>query len=133
MAIMITCVVYNLLLAPIAKPEDFWSLRNFLVHYIAPIGVILDTLFLDKRASYQALDPVRFSLFPLLYFIFAIINGVFLKWPIPGAKDSPYAYFFINVNKYGFEQVMINALTICAIYIAVGYLFLGIKRFLGPK
>ena len=36
MAILITGVIYHILLAPITEPEKFWTLRNFLVHYIVP-------------------------------------------------------------------------------------------------
>lgn len=133
MAIMITAVVYHFMLAPLAETQEYWNIRNFLVHYIAPLGLILDTLLLDKKNSYHWFDPLSWTAFPLGYFAFAIFNGMILKLPIPGAEDSPYAYFFINVNKYGIHQVLINSLVIATAYIIIGYLLLFIKKFIGTK
>lgn len=133
MAIAITAVVYHFMLAPLAEPDAYWNIRNFLVHYIAPIGLILDTLILDKKNSYRWFDPLTWTFFPLGYFAFAIFNGMILQLPIPGAKDSPYAYFFINVNKFGFQKVLINSLMIASAYVVGGYLLLLVKKAIGTK
>lgn len=133
MAIAITAVVYHFMLAPLAEPDAYWNIRNFLVHYIAPIGFILDTLILDRKNSYRWTNPLTWTSFPLSYFAFAIFNGMILKLPIPGAKDSPYAYFFINVNKFGIQKVLINSLVIASAYVVGGYLLLLVKKAIGAK
>ena len=133
MAILITGVIYHILLAPITEPEKFWTLRNFLVHYIVPWGLVLDTLIFDAKKAYRLREPIYWSVVPLSYFAFALLNGLVLKLPIPGAKDSPFAYFFINVNKFGWNKVLVNVLVISAGYIAVGYLLYLLKKFIGRK
>lgn len=92
MCIMITCVIYHFMLAPLAT--DFYRLENFLCHYIVPLWFLADTLLFDKRLQYRWYDPVAWTSVPLLYMVFALFNGLVIKWPIPGAKDSPFAYFF---------------------------------------
>ncbi len=42
MCIMITCVIYHFMLAPLAT--DFYRLENFLCHYIVPLWFLADTL-----------------------------------------------------------------------------------------
>ncbi|TWT16768.1 Pr6Pr family membrane protein [Streptococcus sp. sy010] len=133
MAITITFVIYHFLLAPLVKPEDFWNIRNFLVHYIIPIGMILDTLILDKKNSYRIFDPFRWTIVPLLYSFFALFNGLVTKLPIPGATDSPFPYFFINVSKYGWTSVLTNSLAIFIGYLLFGYGLLLLKKFIGKK
>lgn len=133
MAILITGVIYHILLAPIAEPKNFWTLRNFLVHYIVPWGLVLDTLIFDSRKVYRPIDPLYWTLVPLTYFAFALFNGLVLKLPIPGAKDSPFAYFFINVTKYGWNKVLVYVVCISIGYIGVGYLLYLLKGFIGPK
>ena len=133
MAILITGVIYHVLLAPIAEPEKFWTLRSFLVHYIVPWSMVLDTLIFDTKKVYRLIDPLWWTLVPLAYFAFALLNGLILKLPIPGAKDSPFAYFFINVTKYGWNKVMVYVLCISLGYIVVGYLLYLLKRFIGPN
>lgn len=131
LSITITFVIYHFLLAPLVKPEDFWNIRNFLVHYIVPIGFILDSLFLDRVKTYRWTDPLTWTLLPLIYSIFAIFNGLVTQFPIPGAVDSPYPYFFLNLNTQGVTGVLANTAGIAVGYILVSYLFLLIKRFVG--
>lgn len=131
MAITITFVIYHFLLAPLAKPEDFWNIRNFLVHYIVPIGMILDTLILDQKKSYHLLDPLGWTLTPLLYSLFAIFNGLVTKLPVPGAVDSPFPYFFINITKYGWLAVLQNSVGIFIGYVIFGYILFLLKQFIG--
>ncbi|MBM7643771.1 Pr6Pr family membrane protein [Streptococcus loxodontisalivarius] len=133
MAITITHVIYHFMLAPLVEPQEFWNVRNFLVHYIVPIAMILDTLFLDKKAVYRWFDPLLWTSVPLIYFGFALLNGMVIKLPIPGAVDSPFAYFFINVYKYGWANVLTNTLVISIAYILVGYLLFLLKRFIGKR
>ncbi|AMF85148.1 hypothetical protein D3854_05100 [Streptococcus mutans] len=133
MTIMITFMVYHFLLAPKVRSYDYYTIRNFLVHYIVPLSTIFDTLICDRRKIYRWFDPIIWTCLPLLYFGFALINGLLLKWPIPGTADSPFPYFFINMNKYGAQQVLINALVIALLYLLFGYILLGIKQMIGQK
>ena len=48
-----------------------------------------DTLVIDKAKQYRKLDPFLWTLIPLAYMLFALLNGLVLKWPIPGAKIVP--------------------------------------------
>nr|MBU6863687.1 Pr6Pr family membrane protein [Streptococcus oralis] len=65
MSIMITCVIYNFMLAPIAT--DFYRVENFLCHYIVPLLFLADTLFFDTQGRYKILDPVLLTILPLVY------------------------------------------------------------------
>ncbi|HEM4130148.1 TPA: Pr6Pr family membrane protein [Streptococcus suis] len=125
MSIMITCVVYHLMLAPLA--DDFWRVENMLCHYIVPIYFLLDTLLVDRQQQYKWFDPIWWTLLPVLYMIFGLVNGLFIKIPIPDAKDSPFAYFFLNVPKYGWPYVLTYAGTIFVAYLVLGFALTGVK------
>ncbi|TCD46297.1 hypothetical protein D3X11_02340 [Streptococcus sp. X16XC17] len=125
MSIMITFVIYHLLLAPIA--DNFWRIENILCHYIVPLYFFLDTLFVDRGRQYKWFDPICWTALPLAYMAFALLNGLFLKIPIPDAKDSPFAYFFLNVTKYGWQYVLTYAGIIFVAYLVSGYIFYGLK------
>lgn len=123
MAIIITCVVYHILLAPTAAAKDYYNIENFICHYILPLGMLLDTLLFD-RFSYRRLDPVLWCGVPLAYFLFAMTNGVLFHIPIPG-REVFYPYFFVNVKAYGLGPVLGYCVVILAAYIAVGYVLYG--------
>ena len=125
MSIMITCVIYHFMLAPITT--DFYRLENFLCHYIVPLWFLADTLLFDKNRQYKWFDPIVWTVLPLLYMGFAILNGLVLKMNIPNAKDNPFPYFFLNANKYGWGFVFKWAATIFVAYMVSGYLFYLVK------
>lgn len=125
MSIMITCVIYHFMLAPLTR--DFYRLENFLCHYIVPLWFLVDTIIFDKSRQYKWFDPIVWTVLPLLYMGFAILNGFVLKMDVPNAKDSPFPYFFLNANKYGWGFVFRWAAVIFVAYMVSGYLFYLVK------
>ena len=126
MSIMITCVIYHFMLAPLTK--DFYRLENFLCHYIVPLWFLVDTIIFDKSRQYKWFDPIVWTVLPLLYMGFAILNGFVLKMDVPNAKDSPFPYFFLNATKHGWGFVFKWAATIFVAYMVSGYLFYLVKN-----
>ncbi len=125
MSIMITCVIYHFMLAPIAT--DFYRVENFLCHYIVPLWFFADTLFFDKQGQYKIWDPVLWIILPLVYMIFALFNGLVLKLPVPNSKVSPFPYFFLDVAK-GWDVVIKWCLIIFVAYMVAGFIFYLIKQ-----
>ena len=125
MSIMITCVIYHFLLAPIAT--NFYTLENFLCHYIVPLWFLADTLFFDKQGQYKIWDPIVWTILPLLYMIFALFNGLVLKLDIPNSKVSPFPYFFLNIAK-GWDVVIKWCAIIFVAYMLAGFVFYFIKQ-----
>ena len=125
MSIMITCVIYHFMLAPIAT--DFYRLENFLCHYIVPLWFLADTLLFDKQDQYKIWDPVLWTILPLVYMLFALFNGLVLKLPVPNSKVSPFPYFFLDVAK-GWDVVIKWCLTIFVAYMVAGFIFYLIKQ-----
>lgn len=126
MSIMITCVIYHFMLAPLAT--DFYRLENFLCHYIVPLWFLADTIIVDMSRQYKWFDPIAWTVLPLLYMGFAILNGLVLKMNIPNSKDNPFPYFFLNANKHGWGFVFKWAATIFVAYMVSGYLFYLVKN-----
>lgn len=125
MSIMITCVIYHFMLAPIAT--DFYRVENFLCHYIVPLWFLADTLFFDKQGQYKIWDPVLWTILPLVYMLFALFNGLVLKLPVPNSKVSPFPYFFLDVAK-GWNVVIKWCLIIFVAYMVAGFIFYLIKQ-----
>ena len=125
MSIMITCVIYHFMLAPIAT--DFYRLENFLCHYIVPLWFLADTLLFDKQSQYKIWDPVLWTILPLVYMLFALFNGLVLKLPVPNSKVSPFPYFFLDVAK-GWDVIIRWCLIIFVAYMVAGFIFYLIKQ-----
>ena len=126
-AILLTFLVYHFMLAPLATPEKYYRLDNFLMHYIVPILFFLDFLFFDKRGMYLKKDPLLWCLPMIAYAIFALVKGYVFQIEIPGQVNSPYPYFFLNVDKLGFLGVFQYTVIILIGYLILGYILYFIK------
>lgn len=126
LGITLTFIVYNILLLPTVKPEDFYNWKNYTLHYIVPILCIIDCLIYDK-VRYNWKDPLYWTIFPLFYAVFALVKGIAYPVNIPG-EDSPFPYFFVDVNKLGAFGVAKYIIIICVFYIVIGYILLFIKK-----
>lgn len=133
LAISITFLVYHFLLAPLVTKEAYWNLENMLVHYIIPLGFLFDTLIFDKKNQYQKLDPLRWLGIQLSYTFIALFNGYITRVQIPGSTDGAFAYFFINIPKYGLGQVFLNTIVLFTLYVVLGYIFMLIKKYIGQS
>ena len=126
LGITLTFIVYNVLLLPVAKPENVYTWKNYTLHYIVPVLCILDCLIYDK-VRYKWQDPLYWTIFPLFYAIFTLIKGIIYPVNIPG-EDSPFPYFFVDISKLGASGVAKYIVVICIFYIIMGYILLFIKK-----
>lgn len=126
LGITLTFIVYNVLLLPVAKPENVYTWKNYTLHYIVPVLCILDCLIYDK-VRYKWQDPLYWTIFPLFYAIFTLIKGIIYPVNIPG-EDSPFPYFFVDINKLGVSGIAKYIVVICIFYIIMGYILLFIKK-----
>lgn len=130
MAILITFVIYHTMLRPYIFPAQFYRLENLLCHYIVPLWFFLDGLVFDGKIAFSKLDPFIWTSFPLIYSAFALFNGTVTKFAVPGSPDSPYPYFFLNLDKNGWSGVLLSSLVIFVFYVVGGYLLMGVKTIL---
>lgn len=127
MGIMLTCLVYHFMLAPLKAPHEHYNIQNFLVHYIVPLSVLVDCVVFDKQRAYRWYDPFLWMLVPLAYSVFGILNGLVFGISVPGSPDSPFPYFFLNVKTYGLIGVFQNSFGLMVVYIVLSYVLVGLK------
>lgn len=128
-AILLTFLVYMILLAPKARAVDFYAWKNYLLHYIVPIATAVDWLLFDKKGCYKKLDPVYWTFVPIMYCVFALVKGVIFRIPIPEQEHSPFPYFFLNIDRYGWEGFFRYFFGILACYMVIGYLMYLMKKY----
>lgn len=107
------------------------------LHYLIPIGAILDWLLFDKKGSMRATGPFTWLGFPLLYLLYAMIMVNVLGINMNGFSDelqlgtqSRYPYPFIDVDALGIEQVLFTVIMLLVAFVVLGYVFVAIDRIL---
>lgn len=99
-----------------------------LVHTIVPIAVLLDWLLFDEKGRLTRYAPLIWTIFPLMYFIYAMIasqigGGI-------GYGGSRYPYPFIDADALGIGRVLVNVALLTLFFVALGYAFVLADRLL---
>ena len=92
-------------------------------------------ILLYERKKCRWYYPIASIAFPVAYVAFLAVQAVILKFDtsilIP-TTTTPliYPYFFVNLDTQGVSGVLMWIGILAAVFIAVGYLFLGIDKIL---
>jgi hypothetical protein len=117
--IIVVGAVYNLLLAPYNPQVGVRKFLDVVFHTGIPIAYPLWWLTQVPRGqlAWNALLP---SLaFPLAYCLAAMTKG---------AVTGKYAYFFIDIDRFGVDQVLINIAGLAALYAVLMALVIAFDR-----
>jgi hypothetical protein len=100
----VTGVVYAVLLSDLPSGADStipWV--NEVLHYLMPLVVFLDWLFVPPRSAIRFRESLTWAAFPLAYAVYSLIRGAATGW---------YPYPFLNVDMHGWGRVLINCVGI---------------------
>jgi hypothetical protein len=120
--ITLTFLVYHFILRPtlFSMTANTYGLSpaNLVAHYVVPLMVIADWLLFDQKRSFKVSDPLKWTVIPLAYLVFALVRAQFVTSSLSGSR---YPYFFIDLDKYSVLTVATNVIMIAFGYIALGY------------
>lgn len=134
-AILLTMLTYSFLLAPTmfamgGKYAPF-SFGDIMVHYVVPLLMIYEGVFVAKPGSYKIWYPWTWTAIPIVYFIFVLIRGA-VGGVIYGT-DSSYPYFFVDPAMVGVGGVIGINLAIALFFVGLGFLFVLFNRLLKKR
>ena len=137
LGILLTFLVFNIMLAGQEgrDPQLNWRIGSICFHVVLPIMYIADWFLFYERGKCKWYYPLASAAFPLIYAVFLLIQAVILKFDtsilIPNSTTPLiYPYFFVNLDTLGVSGVLMWIGILAAVFIAVGYLFLGIDKIL---
>ena len=135
LAILLTFVVFNALLAGDRDPQLNWRVGSLLAHVVLPIMFIADWFLFRERGKVKWYYPIASAGFPLAYVLFILVQAMILKFDtsilIPGTNTPLiYPYFFVNLETQGVAKW---AVLLLVAFMAVGFVFYGVDRLLKRK
>ena len=107
--ISIVGLVYHLALRQLWNPEGFQMIVDQLLHTFNPIVLILFWFLFEKKEAVKWSYIPKWLIYPLVYLIAILIRGCFSGF---------YPYPFVNVEKIGIWQVLLNSL-----FLTLGFVF----------
>ena len=120
--IVVVGVIYNTLLAQYNPQVGVRRLLDLIFHTVIPLAYPLWWLTQVPRGrlGWNALLPTL--AFPLAYCFAAMAKG---------AITGRYAYFFIDLDKYGLVQVLLNSAGLAALYALLMAVVIAYDRWAG--
>ncbi len=124
--ILVTCLVYNILLAKDYTIADyFFSISNLILHLILPIMFTLDWVLFTEHRQTKWYYPLLATVMPLIYVVLILIRAAILGNSYHGLL---YPYFFLNVAKIGFGGVIGWVAILVLVFVALGYIIFGLDH-----
>ncbi len=122
--ITIVGLVYQVVLRSVWEPTGLQKLVDELLHSVIPVMVIIFWFFYENKAKTSWTLLPAWLIYPFIYLIFILIRGGFSDF---------YPYPFVNVNKLGFGQVLINSVVLLVLFVAFSALFVGLGKLMERK
>lgn len=116
--ITIVGLVYQILLRRTWSPTGLQMIVDELLHSIIPgLAIIYWFLYEDNKINYNQIP--KWLIFPLLYLFYILIRGYYSGF---------YPYPFVDVSKFGLNQVLVNSGLLIVVFVFFCVLFIMIKR-----
>jgi hypothetical protein len=118
-AIAVTGIVYNLVLAQTADPHGLHEVANVLCHMITPLFAVVGWLLFGPRGLVDRDVVLLSAVYPVAWLAFTLLRGAVIDW---------YPYPFVDVVAHGYARVAINSLVVALLFVGLGFGALGLDR-----
>ena len=108
-----------------------FHIEMLMLHYLAPIGAILDWLLFDEKGHMQLTDPPKW-LIPL-YVYFGYILILVLGCGVSVTESCRWPYPFIDFDTLGVAGGIVNIVVLTIAVTLLGYLYVAADRALAKR
>lgn len=117
-SIILVGATYSLVLRQTWNPQGLQRVADALLHDVMPLVFLIYWWALVPKASLRWSAPIRWMVYPVAYFVYALVLG---------ASGWRYPYPFIDVSVLGYPKVMVNAIVVLAAFgaVSLGLIALG--------
>ena len=121
-SIAVVSLAYNVLLRHLWDPEGWQWLADELMHDVMPLLFLAWWWMYVPKGTLRPRHMALWLLYPLLYFAYALLRGHVL---------AAYPYPFIDVDKLGYPQVLLNAGGLLVGFVTIALVVMGLDRWRG--
>lgn len=122
--IAIVGIIYYALLYNPNKPFSGEIIATHILHGYMPPAFLLLWFLVFRKHNLKYIQAIQWLVYPALYFAYVLLRGSFL---------NKYPYFFLDVEKYGYEKVLVNASGVLMIFLIIGSVIVYIDNRIKPS
>lgn len=120
-AIIVTGIVYNTLLADWSASHGWAFVSTFLLHVITPILSFFGWIILGPRLPFKMKYVWWSMVIGLAWIVVTFIRGAFIHW---------YPYFFLNADTLGLGPALLNTFGILVIAFILAVVIMALDKVL---
>jgi hypothetical protein len=117
--ITVTGVVYAIVLAPLWNPTGWQKVADDTLHYFVPGLAVLGYLLFGPRPRFSWGVLWRSLAVPAVWLAYTLIRSPLVDW---------YPYHFIDVDRLGYGQALLNSAGILLLLLGVGAAYVVVDR-----
>jgi hypothetical protein len=117
--ITIVGLVYNIVLRSLWNPKGLQKIVDELLHLVIPLLFLLFWFLFAGKNELKWKNILSWMIYTFIYLIFVLFRG---------KMSGFYPYPFIDIDKLGFNKVLVNSFFILLLFLVFSFLFIGINK-----
>lgn len=117
--IFVVALIYNTVLRGIVLLNGWDSFVNEMLHVLMPLIFLVYWLVYTTKKPVQWKNLFPWLIYPLAYIVVTLVRGSYVHF---------YPYPFLDVDKYGFDKVLINCIWVSFAFVVISLLFIAIAK-----
>jgi hypothetical protein len=119
LAITVTGIVYNTVLAGLYDLHGAEYLADRLFHTVSPLLFVIGAVLFGPRGLVRPRVVGLALVYPVAWLVFTLVRGALIGW---------YPYPFVDVIKLGYGRVAFNCVLITLLFLVLAAVAFGIDR-----
>ncbi|MEO3408002.1 Pr6Pr family membrane protein [Mucilaginibacter sp. CAU 1740] len=122
--ITIVGLTYNLVLRQLWQPVGLFKLADELLHSVDPLLFVICWLLFAPKTVLKWKQALNWLWVPFIYSVYIFIRG---------AISHLYPYPFMDIDKFGIQQVIINSGFMLIAFLVIGLLLVWINNIIAKR
>ncbi len=110
---------YSVLLRHTWSPEGLDKLTDFLLHDFVPVAYVVFWIFFVPKSGLRWKNTLSWAIYPMIYLAWILIRG---------AVSGRYPYPFVDVERFGYSQVLLNSVVLLIIFQVVSFVVVALAK-----
>ncbi|WP_219222645.1 Pr6Pr family membrane protein [Pedobacter antarcticus] len=122
--ISVVGIVYNLILRFTWQPKGLQLVVDELLHTFIPILFVVYWVIFAPKSAWKWSGAFRWLIYPFVYLIFILVRGAFSGF---------YPYPFIDVDKIGYNNVLLNSFYLLIVFLVLSLTLILIGKLIANR
>ena len=117
--ILIVGISYQVLLRHVWAPQGWDRVADELLHTVNPVIPLIYWILYEDKQAVRYRQIFGWLIFPMVYLAYTLIRGSIAGW---------YPYHFVDVNKIGLKQTLINSAGLVLVFLLILLIMIALGK-----